>query len=334
MCAQVSDWLRHELAVHLVNTHFVEEVIIVAAYRTFKPGHILLKLLEPHWTTTLSLNESARNTIAPNIIIWMTALTPTQIYAFLKNAYDKFDWMGPYVPNDLRGRGFLIEDLDNTKYHNYGYARNIARMWEILRKFVSMVLTKVYTGVDAEVAKDSRLAAFCQEVRSRAGGQLASFPSIKTLNEFFDFVTMCIHIASPQHTTINYLQQYYQTFVPNKPSALYNQLPQSLVRLQSFTEDDVLCALPIHQPQDWLIMAQVPHMLSPKVSDDSTLLRYATTTSRSHSIHKLIRDAAGVLKADLEAFVDTVSQYSRELDDQQTPCLVLDPSKTALSILI
>jgi len=334
MCAQVSDWFRHEVAIHLVNTHLVEEIIIIAANRTFEPRHIVFQLLEPHWNTTLPLNKAAREVLVPKIIIGMTGFTATQTYAFIKDAYNRFQWTDSYVPNDLRRRGFPIEDLDKVKYHNYGYARNIARMWEILRSFVCMVLTESYASGDAEVVNDRFIPAFCHEVRSHGQGQLASFPDIKTLDELIDFVTMCIHIASPQHTAVNYLQQYYQTFVPNKPSALYTRLPQSLAELQSFGEKDILSALPVHEPRDWLLMAQVPYLLSFEVPDDSNILHYATTISDSSSTPKLIRDAAVVLKDDLEEFVGTVAMYSQELDDQQTPYLVLDPSKTAISILI
>ncbi|KIJ29020.1 hypothetical protein M422DRAFT_61874 [Sphaerobolus stellatus SS14] len=334
MCAQVSDWLRHEVAVHLVNTHLVEEVIIVSAHRTFEPHHIVFKLLEPHWNTTLALNQAARETLVPKIIIGMTGFTETQTYTFLKDAYSKFDWTGSYVPNDLRRRGFPIEDLGKLKYHNYGYARNIARMWEILRKFVGTVLKTAYVGGDIQVADDQSISAFCQEVRSSSGGQLASFPNIKTLDELIDFATMCIHVASPQHTAVNYLQQYYQTFVPNKPSALYTKLPQSLAELQSYSEKDILLALPTRRPRDWLIMAQVPYLLSFEMPDESTILHYATMTSDLPSTPEIIRKGARVLKDDLEAFIYTVLQYSRELDDQKTPYHVLDPARTAISILI
>ncbi|KIK54179.1 hypothetical protein GYMLUDRAFT_77222 [Collybiopsis luxurians FD-317 M1] len=330
----VSDWFRHELVVHLVYTHLVEEVLIVAARRTLPSSHIVLKLLEPHWKTTLSLNEAARSTLVPKIINGMTGFKDAETYAFIKDAYQRFDWVGSYVPNDLRRRGFPVEKLNDVKYHNYGYARNIARMWKILREFVGTVLTKTYTGSDAQVAADLSIASFCNQVRSIDGGQLSNFPSIRTLDELIDFVTMCIHIASPQHTAVNYLQQYYQTFVPNKPSALFRPLPQSLAELEGYGEKDILDALPSHRSRDWLLMAQVPYLLSMEVAEDSTILHYASTTINSSSTPRVIREAAEAFKNDLQVFAQTVLQYSEELDDQQTPYLVLDPYRIAISILI
>lgn len=48
-CSQVSDWTRHELAIHLNDCHFVEEATIVAAQRSIPATHIVHTLLEPHW---------------------------------------------------------------------------------------------------------------------------------------------------------------------------------------------------------------------------------------------------------------------------------------------
>ncbi|KAK1234154.1 hypothetical protein PQX77_002644 [Marasmius sp. AFHP31] len=333
MCAQVSDWLRHEVAIHLVHTHLVEEVLIVAANRVFDPEHVVLRLLEPHWATTLALNKAARETLVPKIIVKMTGFSEVQTYAFLKNSYRKFNWTELYVPNDLRNRGFPVERLGERKYHNYGYARNISRLWEILRKFVCEVLTEIYGG-DEQVRRDGSITSFCREVRSSYGGQLSSFPDISTLDELIDFVTMCIHIASPQHNAVNYLQQYYQTFVPNKPSALYTPLPRTLSELNRIGEKDILAALPLHRPKDWLLMSQVPYLLSFEVEEDQTILCYAKTALNSSS-EGAIRRAAGGLQHDLQNFIPTCRRFNEDLDDgEKTPYDVLNPEKTALSILI
>jgi len=48
LCNQVSDWTRHELAIHLNDCHFIEEATIVAAQRSIPATHIIHTLLEPH----------------------------------------------------------------------------------------------------------------------------------------------------------------------------------------------------------------------------------------------------------------------------------------------
>ena len=334
MCAQISDWAYHEIAVHLVHTHLVEEAIIVGAHRTLPDDHIVFKLLEPHWNVTLSLNASARTTLVPDVIVKIVGFTPDQTYAFTKAVYSNFDWTGSYVPNNLKNRGFPVADLNNPKFHNYGYARNIIRMWEILRKFVATVLKASYVDGDAQVAADRSISAFCNEMRSKDGAQLTSFPDVKTLDQLIDMVTMCIHIASPQHTAVNYLQQYYQTFVPNKPAALQTPVPKRLEDLQKITEADVIAALPVDQPVEWLLQAQVPYLLSFQVAENSTILQYASEVGWRYFGNPVIRKAGEQLKSDLDEFIGVVLKLSEELDDQKTPYLVLDPRVTASSILI
>jgi hypothetical protein len=93
-CAQVSDWLRHEITVHLVNAHFVEEATIVAAHRAFSVNHAVYRLLQPHWLKTLSVNAAARSALVPNIITKIVGITDPQLYSFAKDAYRRFDWVG------------------------------------------------------------------------------------------------------------------------------------------------------------------------------------------------------------------------------------------------
>lgn len=211
-CAQVSDWSRHELAVHLVDTHLVEEVTIVAAHRAFSTDHPVYRLLQPHWYKTLSINASARSTLVPNIIARIVGLTDPQLYAFVRDAYQRFDWTGKYVPNDLNARGFPVDQLaNNPKYHNYAFGRNIIIMWQVLRKFVAAVIA-IDIHSDEQVAEDNEIATWASILRSDDGGQLKSFPDLKTVADLVDAITMCIHIASPQHNAVNYLQ-----YVPQRP---------------------------------------------------------------------------------------------------------------------
>ncbi len=100
-CAQTSDWIRHEMAIHLVHTHLVEEVIIVAANRSFPSDHPVFRLLEPHWFRTLSLNAAARDTLVPDIIIDLVGISNTQAMSFINYAFTTFDFCGKYIPNDL-----------------------------------------------------------------------------------------------------------------------------------------------------------------------------------------------------------------------------------------
>ncbi|KIM27395.1 hypothetical protein M408DRAFT_311254 [Serendipita vermifera MAFF 305830] len=328
-CAQISDWTRHEITVHLVNTHLVEEVVIVAAHRSFQANHI-----------TLSLNASACSTLAPKIIAKVIGTTESQVYSYINHAYANFDWEKHYVPNDLAARGFPVNEVETgaKKYHNYSYARNMITMWHVLRTFVSSVLATKYTS-DDQVVQDVAIELWCNEMRSISGGQMQSFPMIKTIGSLVDAVTMCIHIASPQHTAINYLQEYYQSFVINKPPALSASLPTSLTVLQGYKEPDLIDGLPVKDPRSWLLSSHLPYLLSFRVAADQNLVNYARSMAEI-PVRKGKDDEAAIQKAGKEllrqliGLVNVFKRNSDDMDDHSVPYYVMDPNITAVSILI
>jgi hypothetical protein len=187
MCAQSSDWLRHEVTIHLTNTHLLEEAVIVGAHRTLPPDHVVFRLMKNHWATTLAVNQGARATLVPAVVLPLAGINGASLVSFLNTAYEVFDWTGLYIPNDLKRRGFPMGAMEHDpKFRNYAYGRNMALMWPALRKFVSAVVTKEYEGRDSNVVADADLAAFCAEMRDSA--RISSFPEVKTLDELTDMV--------------------------------------------------------------------------------------------------------------------------------------------------
>jgi hypothetical protein len=335
-CAQISDWFRHEIEVHLVNTHLIEEATIVAAHRAFSVDHPVYRLLQPHWLKTLSVNASARSALVPNVITKIAGVTGTQLYTFIRNAYHHFDWTGKYVPNDLRARGFPPEELSsNPKFHNYVYGRNMILMWNAIRKFVAAVVAIDFQS-DDQVAQDQQIRAWAEEMRSDQGGQLKSFPKINTVADLVDTVTMCIHIASPQHTAINYLQHYYQSFVPNKPPALFAPMATWDMFLAGITEADLVNAYPVKHAREWLLASHVPHLLSYRVAENENLPNFALSTAKLAMMNKKdqLAAAASQLYTDLTDLAKVFEKHSKATDDQTKPYDVMDPNFTAVSILL
>ena len=262
------------MAVHLTNTHLIEEAIIVATHRCIPADNMIFQLLQPHWYRTLSLNAGARETLVPSIILPLTGFELDQGYAFLAYAYEKFNFQGKYVPTDLKDRGFPPDDLDSPRYRNYAYARNMVLIWKTIRAFVSSMLALQYTS-DAQVAEDTYIKNWCKEIQT--SGQIPTFPTILDQNSLADAITMCIHVASPQHSAVNYLQSFYQTFVINKPPCLFRPLPTTLTELKNVTEQFLVKSLPIGHQQYWLLAAHIPWLLSFRPAEDNTLINYAAS---------------------------------------------------------
>lgn len=341
-CAQVSDWYRHEITVHLTETHFVEEAVIVATNRTVPMDHIVFRLLHPHWYKTLSLNAAGRTGLIPDVFFDVVGTSPEQASRYIRHAYEHFDFVANYVPNQLKARGFPADaaGLDDARYRNYPYAKNMILMWTVLRKYVEAMLTTHYgTGpaADARVAEDAVVAAWAREVRE--AGHLASFPAIATMAQLVDAITMCIHLAAPMHTAVNYLQNFYQAFVAAKPASLCATPPATLAALQAYAEADLVAALPLNRQRQWMLQSMVPWLLSFRVAADRSLLNFALSqwTVYRHKTEPrdvAIRDTSATLYHDLGRLARLFYHHSRAMDEGSIPYMVMDPGMTAVSILI
>jgi hypothetical protein len=265
-------------------------------------------------------------------------MSTAQTYTFIQEEYKRFDWQGQYVPNDLKTRGFSESKLGNKNFHNYAYAKNMSLMWPVLHNFVSSVL-KVFYKNDTEIQADTAVASWSSEMRSPTGGQLSSFPDIKTLDQLIDAVTMCIHIASPQHNAVNYLQDYYMSFVPSKPPSLMSPMPRSIQELNAYREADMMAALPCNDARVWLMAAQLPYLLSYRVAEDQTLLNYAESLTnlagqKTGEEWGKVADAAKEFHAKLLELGVLFRKNSDEMDRDVVSYHVMDPTELAVSVLI
>lgn len=359
-CAQTADWARHEIAVHLVDTHMVEEAIIVATNRTIPEEHLLYEILSPHWFRTLALNAAARQLLVPAVIARLAGFGPSidpktsRALALINWSYKNFNFQDKYIPNDLKKRGFHLDaPQQGDKYCNYPYATCMSFLWEIIREFVKTVLATKYKS-DKDIQGDHVISDWCKEIQTQ--GKIDSFPSITTVDQLIDAVTMCIHTASPEHTAVNYLQHYYYSFVPSKPPALCTPLPADLKTLQAYTEKDLTAALPIgvekpdetpNQAQkwkDWLLAAQLPELLSFKVENRYNLITYAKslynlnkgrTAFENRTMNAVtIKEAAARFYSQLKD-CDLAFQFISAMQTEGTiEYKVLQPELTAVSILI
>ncbi|EME46536.1 hypothetical protein DOTSEDRAFT_61160 [Dothistroma septosporum NZE10] len=339
-CVQCSDWLRHEVVVHLTNTHLVEEAVIVGAQRSFGDTHPVFQLLYPHWQKTLSINAAARTSLVPNIIIELIGLTKTQALQFIMAEYNRFDFARRYVPSDLKSRGFDPKNRDEPRYKNYCYARCIHSMWFKIRSFVEEML-ELHYPTDECVACDPCIKSWCKEMQApggegdTGGAGLASFPTINTLEGLIDAITMCIHLASPEHTSVNYLQNYYQSFVINKPPCLYRPIPATRANLNAFTERDLVEALLINHPRP-----HIPYLLSAKPGDKGSLIIYAA--SKYHMYKAKSGEKEQKIKAAAAKFYTSLAESEQEFRGYAAECWdadvhmydVLSPSWNAVSIVI
>ena len=340
-CAQSSDWTVHEMTVHLTNTRLIQEAIIVASHRCIPFDNVIYQLLQPHWFRTLSRNAALRETLVPQIVLDLVAYTQDQAFNFIQHAYHNFDFQGKYVPRDLHRCGFRPEDLDGPRFRNCAYARNINLMWGTIRKFVSSMIALQYKS-DAQVAGDQRIKEWCRETKADDGGQIRTFPTITTFKQLVDAVTVCIHIASPQHSAVNYLQSFYQAFVINKPPCLFQPLPTTLEDVLAVDEQLLVKSLPIGHRRYWLLAAHILWLLSFRPAEDNNLINYAASLwnlyKKKGNKEKgpQITEIAKTFCEDLRGLIVAFEAQSKRMGQKERmiPYRVLDPRGTAASALI
>ncbi|KAJ5986311.1 hypothetical protein N7451_010676 [Penicillium sp. IBT 35674x] len=352
-CVQTSDWFQHEVSAHLTRTHLVEEAIIVSANRQLDPNHPVFRILRPHWQKTLGLNAAARTALVPSVILEIVGFKPDEAQKFIQHEYKTFDFVKSYVPTDLRNRGFPPEELDSQKLRNYTYARCVNSMWRKIRAYVENMLSvefggclakdvdeKVRAKIEDIVQGDDSIKEWCYEMRHPDGADLPSFPLIGNFEELVDCVTMCIHIASPQHTAVNYLQDYYQGFVINKPSCLFAAPPKDLDSLLAYTEKDLVKALPMNHGREWLLSSHVPYLLSFKPDKqketlkgciDSALALIEPKDPEKNPKYSVLAEFSKALQQTDDEF----QKYNDEKwDAKDIPYSVLKSDYNAVSILI
>ncbi|EFX02092.1 arachidonate 15-lipoxygenase precursor [Grosmannia clavigera kw1407] len=331
-CAQAADWIRHEVGVHLTRAHMIEESLIVATSRCIPTDHPVHQLLKPHWVRTLSLNAAARSMLVPQVVLNLVGISLDGLYNYINYEYSNFDYEQNYVPNDLKRRGFPTDTKElnsNPKYKNYAYGKNILLMWNVLRTYVHDTLALTYKS-DAHVKSDNYLSDWGNDIRTN--GKLKGFPEIDTLDRLTDAVTMAIHIAAPFHTAVNYLQNYYQSFVITKPSSLCAAPPKTLAELKEYTEQTLTAALPIGRIRQWLLSVQLPWLLSFKVEDLHSLMKFSSShVAMSRGERKKINIKLHQQLLEL----DTVfKKNSDEMDEGHIEYTVMNPKNMAVSILI
>ncbi|KAI1759214.1 lipoxygenase [Hypoxylon sp. FL1150] len=154
-------------------------------------------------------------------------------------SHKKFHFQGKHVLRDLKNRGFDLKQEAKDKYCNHKYVSNTLLLWNVIRSFVKSMFETKYK-YDEQVKANSCISDRCLEIPEK--GQIPTFTTITTLDQLIDAVTMCIHTASPQHTAVNYLQDYYYSFILAKPAALCTPIPTDLKALRAFTEEDLTAA--------------------------------------------------------------------------------------------
>ncbi|XP_030604419.1 hydroperoxide isomerase ALOXE3-like [Archocentrus centrarchus] len=207
----------YELDAHLLRTHLLAEIFAVSLLRNIPMVHPLYKLLIPHTRFTLNINFLARKRLISKggSFDKFTSSGAEGALTILKRSLPSVTYSSLCIPDDITERGL-------THVPNFYYRDDGLRLWEIIHRFVSSILTFYYKD-DADVQHDTELQNWIKEIFEHGFNSIESTgipQKFTTVAETVKFVTMVIFTCSAQHSAVNAGQYDFGGWMPNSPTTL------------------------------------------------------------------------------------------------------------------
>jgi len=282
-CVQSSTWGYHEVGAHLTMCHMVEEVFAVATKRCLQ-DHPILALLDSHFVRTFALNELARTVLVPKQLYFLSGTSENGVHMAIHHFFDleskKKSFASNLLPNEFAERGFTRQSVKSYPYY---YGHDSLAIWDNIYKFCGDFVD-LYYKTDEAVTADQAVLAWAKEIRDK--GKYECFPDFTICGNqravLTGALTYIIHIASVQHSAINYAQFYYMSYSGFFPGFMSGSFPDSKT---SWTEERVCTSLPgveaclmtvaimyiLSQPVEYFMPAGPPPML-PAMAEIKRLL--------------------------------------------------------------
>jgi arachidonate 15-lipoxygenase len=228
ICAQCADASYHEMGLHLLGTHFMEEPFCVAFVRQLAKDHPIYELLLPHFYELLLNNTFGRQALidkggAVDELMGGTVETSLRI---LQRTYEGYPSRGvpPWsfedwdLPLSLAARG--VSEIPDYPYRDDGLL-----VWNAIERFVASYV-KIYYPSDADVLADDEIQAWARDLADPAGGHVRGVAgAVSGTAALVAVLTRIIFACGPLHAAINYSQYDAMAFIPNMPMALYATPP-------------------------------------------------------------------------------------------------------------
>uniref|UniRef100_A0A8C6XBJ7 Arachidonate epidermal lipoxygenase 3 n=1 Tax=Naja naja TaxID=35670 RepID=A0A8C6XBJ7_NAJNA len=212
-------WVRnstlyiHEILAHLLHTHLLVEVFLLATLRQLPKCHPVHKLLIPHFRYTLHINILGRtHLLAPDGMLDKMIGTGFQgLSQLVARGLSKLTYSMLCLPDDLRDRG--VDSLPN-----YYYKEDGLKLWSAIERCNPIPPIYLFLKI------------------------LLGFPAhLGTVAELTKYLTMIIFTCSVRHASVNNSQFDFGAWMPNYPSTMRRPPPESK---GGMTFADILETLP------------------------------------------------------------------------------------------
>lgn len=240
--------MHHESIAHLGDCHLVIEPMVLATHRQLSTEHPIFKLLYPHFRFTININYDARNVlIAPGGVV-ATNVGPAieSTYELISKGFKAWQW-DENAPDKI----FTARGVD--KLPQFAYRDDTLLLWQAISDWVKNYLSLYYKS-DADVINDHELQAWINELLSPRHALLQGLNGLKasgnpkqpylldSLDYLIRIVSHIIHIAGPQHTSVNNAQYELMSYMPSVAGAIYHPAPGKHTLIEK--EDDLIKWIP------------------------------------------------------------------------------------------
>ena len=318
---QSAEAAYHEAVVHLLRTHLMMETIWVATVRSLPPQHPVFALLEPHFTGTIKINESARRVmLAPGGPFDVSISVGAEgAYWLIHSALEELTFADLHPLDDLRSRG--VDDHDALP--GYHYRDDVEPLWDAIGAFVHDVLAHFYLDGNGEFRHDDELDRWVHELTGPEAGNVSGLPLVNGRIETFaalkTIIQQVVFSTSCEHSAVNNGQYDIFGYIPNSPGAMFLPPPSSH---EKSSEAELCYALPpMKSVADQLTLV---HLLSMPA-----LNRIGDYPTNFFQHHLHVRFAIDRFRAKLDEVSFAIDARNATL---RVPYTYLDPSQVARSI--
>ena len=220
-----ADAQLHETIVHLGSTHLTMEPIVIGFHRQLGKDHPIFQMIHPHFYYTLAINSLGRDSlIAPDgILDAITSVGLTGSLDLMMEGYQKWDFRKDSFPKALERRGFF-ENKTNDHLSRFYFRDDGFQVWNAMARYCRQVVQSIYEN-DLAVQSDPQLQALVEELRDPARGHSPTIPDLHTKEDLTEFLTSLLWICTSQHSAVNFGQQDFYAFIPNRPLYITNPMP-------------------------------------------------------------------------------------------------------------
>ena len=229
MAVACADNQVHEFAYHLGLAHLFIEPTIVAVHNTLQ-GHEIGDFLRPHFEDTIGINFLARQTLVASdgksyneaFTNRTFALGTQQAVELVTKYWDSYDFFKNNFENDLKSRNFDEKKSDGLE--TYYYRDDGFLLWNAMGNYAKNTVDALYND-DSAVLRDHALQKWGTEMASKDRANVKGFPELKDKATLVKVLQTIVWNGSALHWSINGPQWPYLGLSPNRPNALFSDMP-------------------------------------------------------------------------------------------------------------